>query len=88
MGALESSLETLRIMKANMLDNSNPKHAAKWAIGSIITTLVSHLLQICGEVIGDSIEATQNDIEADARSDLLKIQAEFNGFIERMLGNG
>lgn len=88
MGALESSIETLRIMKGKMSDTSSTHHQFQWAIGSIITMLISNLLRICNEVIGDSLEAAQNENDADASSDLRKIQAEFNEFIERMLGNG
>lgn len=88
MGALESSIETLRIMKSQMSDSTHPNHQVQWAIGSVITTLTSNLLRICNTVIGDSMAASQNDIDADATQDLRRIQAEFNEFIERMLGNG
>jgi len=87
MGGLESSIETLRIMKAKMSDTSSSYHQFQWAIGSIITMLVSNLLRICNTVIGDSLAAARNDLDADASSDLRRIQAEFNEFIDRMLGN-
>jgi len=87
MGALEGAMETLRIMKLNMVDTGAPNHVVKWAIGSTITTLVSNLLRICDEVIGDSIEASRNEVEVDANTDLRKIKAEFNDFIDKMLGN-
>jgi hypothetical protein len=49
--------------------------------------LVSNLLRICNTVIGDSLDAARGEDDADASSDLRKIQAEFNEFIERMLAN-
>lgn len=88
MGALESSIETLRIMKGKMSDSTHPHHAMQWAIGSVITTLVSNLLRICNGVIGDSLQASQISPDADATQDLRRIQAEFNEFIDRMLGCG
>lgn len=72
-----------------MIDNTAPFHEAQWAVGSVITTLVSNLLRICNTVIGEAIEAAHNDfIDMDATQDLRRIQAEFNEFIDRMLGNG
>lgn len=89
MGALEASIETLKIMRGKMIDNTAPFHEAQWAVGSVITTLVSNLLRICNTVIGEAIEAAHNDfIDMDATQDLRRIQAEFNEFIDRMLGNG
>jgi hypothetical protein len=74
-------------MKGKMSDTSSLHHGMQWAIGSVITTLVSNLLRICNTVIGDSLEASQISPDADATSDLRRIQAEFNEFIDKMLGN-
>lgn len=83
MGALESSIETLRVMKSKMVDTGAPQHEMHWALGSLVTTLTANLLQICNKVIADSM--TSDD--ASVQHDLRLIQSEFNEFMDRMIGN-
>lgn len=81
-GALDSSLETLRVMKSKMLDVGSPTHEMQWAVGSVITSLVANLLVICNSVIGDSMASG----DSDAESDLKEIQSQFHEFMTRMIG--
>ena len=82
LGALESSLETLRVMKSKMMDVGSPTHEMQWAIGSVISSLVANLLMICNTVIGDSMAVGDSDAESDLRA----IQSQFHEFMSRMIG--
>lgn len=83
MGALESSIETLWVMKSKMIDTGLPDHEMQWAIGSLVTTLVANLLQICNKVIADSMTTEDASVQEDLRA----IQSQFSEFMDRMIGN-
>ena len=83
MGALDFSLESLKNMKTAMMDISHPNKELNWAVGGIITTLVSNLIRVTHETILD----TGNAGEANANDDLKIIQTKFNEFMDRMINH-
>src|SRR5690606_18845238 len=83
MGALDYSIASLQNMKATMMDISHPHKQLNWAVGGIITTLVSTLLRTCHETFLD----TGNTGDANATNDLKLIQSKFNEFLDRMIKN-
>lgn len=83
MGALDFSLESLKNMKTAMMDVGHPNKELNWAVGGIITTIVSNLIKIAHETILDS----GNNEQANANSDLKIIQDKFNQFMDRMINN-
>lgn len=83
MGALDFSLESLKNMKTAMMDVGHPNKELNWAVGGIITTLVSNLIRVTHETILDKSSVG----EANANEDLKIIQAKFNEFMDRMINN-
>lgn len=83
MGALDYSIASLQGMKKVLMDISHPQKELNWAVGGLITILVSHLLRDCQETFIETGHAG----EANAQDDLRIIQAKFNEFIEGMINN-
>jgi hypothetical protein len=83
MGACEYSIATLTNLKKDLSDRDSKHAELNWAIGGIVVTLVSQLLQICDSVF---VEAAQAG-EPNAKQDLSEIQERFNKLIERMIDN-
>lgn len=81
MGACEYSIESLQKIKKQMMDSSDPDFPTKWAVGGLIMTLVSSLLQISHKVIK---EASKSD-NANAHDDLRRIKGEFGQFMDGMI---
>lgn len=82
-GALDYSIASLQNIKTTLMDISHPQKELNWAVGGIITTLVSQLLRNCHETFID----TGNTGEANAKEDMKQIQAKFNDFMDRMINN-
>ena len=81
MGACEYSILAMQNLKKDMgkIDNQNQEHV--WAIGSMVTILVSNLIKTCNEVFE---EAAQNGFP-NAKDDIKEIQDRFNDFVDRMI---
>ncbi len=79
-GACDYSIATIQQLKRDLQDISAPNPDLNWAIGGIVATLSSNLLQICDQVFQ---EATL-DGEPNAKKDLLEIKNRFGEFIDRM----
>ena len=81
MGACEYSIATLQQLKKDLqnIDAVNPE--LNWAIGGIVATLSSQLLQICNQVFQES---TLNH-SPNAKYDLNEIKERFSDFIQQMI---
>jgi hypothetical protein len=82
-GACEYSIASLQNLKKDLqnIDAVNPE--LNWAIGGIVATLSSNLLQICDQVFQESIA----DGKPDAKQDLTEIKERFGQFIDRMVNH-
>ncbi len=82
-GACEYSIAAMQNLKKDLqqVDAVNPE--LNWAIGGIVATLTSNLLQICDQVFQESV--AQGD--PNAKQDLTEINARFTAFIERMVNH-
>lgn len=80
-GACEYAIATMQNLKKDLqnVDAINPE--LNWAIGGIVATLSSNLLQICNQVFQDAVLAG----EPNAKQDLTEIKARFGEFIDRMV---
>ncbi len=81
MGACEYSIATLEHVRKDLINLDNANAEIVWAVGGIICTLTSNLLQACNDVF---IAAAQSG-EANAREDIREIQSRFNAFVDRMV---
>jgi len=82
-GACEYSIATMQNLKKDLqnLDAVNPE--LNWAIGGIVATLTSNLLQICDQVFQESVA----DGNPNAKQDLTEINTRFSDFIQRMVNH-
>lgn len=82
-GACEYSIATLHNLKKDLqnIDAVNPE--LNWAIGGIVATLTSKLLQICDQVFQESVA----DGCPDAKQDLTEIKDQFSNFIETRINH-
>lgn len=83
MGACDYSIETLKNLKRDMSQIGAPNSEILWAIGGIVCSMTSKLIQICDQVITESAQESGGSSKEEIR----KIQAKFNEFIERMVEN-
>ena len=81
MGACDYSIQYLNSLKKSFMDLGNKNMETTWAVGGVVVTLTSNLIQMSDEVFGQSMQTG----ESDAKSDLLEIKTRFNAFIDRML---
>ena len=79
-GACDYTIATMQQLKRDLQDISAPNRELNWAIGGIVATLSSNLLQICDQVFQ---EATL-DGQPNAKGDLEEIKNRFSAFIDRM----
>lgn len=82
MGAAEYCLHSIQNLKRGMQDHGGKNQKISMAVGGLIVTMVSNLLQISQEVIE---QAAQNP-QPNAKDDIKEIQAKFNDFLSRMIG--
>lgn len=80
-GACDYSIATFQQLKKDMTDIGAANHELTWAIGSIVITLASQLIRICGHVFD---EAAQSG-EANAAQDLTEIKKRFNDVVAQMV---
>lgn len=82
-GACEYSIATLQNLKKDLQDISAVHQELNWAIGGIVSTLTSNLLQICNQVFQESCaEGNPN-----AKQDLTEIKNQFSEFIDKMVNH-
>jgi len=83
MGGIDYTLATMHQLKKDLMRVDDPNIDVNWARGGIIVTLISRLIMIADDVMKDTLKSG----EGDAIKDLTAIQAEFNDFMDRMLGD-
>lgn len=83
MGACEYSIATMQNLKKDLNDPMAANPQLNWAIGGIVATLVSNLIQTCDQVFQESVaEGNPN-----AKQDLMEISDRFSQFIDRMVSH-
>ncbi len=82
-GACDYSIATMQNLKKDLQDISAVNPEINWAIGGIVATLVSNLIQICDQVF--QIAAASG--KPNAKQDLTEIKEQFNQFIDRMVNH-
>lgn len=82
-GAVEYTIATMQNLKRDLQDISAANPDLNWAIGGIVATLTSNLLQICNQVFQESCA----DGNPNAKQDLTEIKAQFSDFIDRMVNH-
>ena len=83
MGACEYSIATMQNLKKDLMDVGALNGELNWAIGGIVATLTSNLLQICDQVFQESVA----DGNPNAKQDLTEIKSRFGDFIDRMVNH-
>jgi len=83
MGACEYSIATLQNLKKDLQEVGAVNQDINWAIGGIVITLSSNLLQICNQVFQESIVLGN----PNAKQDLTEIKDRFGEFIDRMINH-
>lgn len=83
MGACEYSIASLQNLKKGLIDTSAKNIELNWAVGGIVATLTSNLIQLCDEVFNEALQTG----EANAQQDITEILLRFTKFVERMLKN-
>lgn len=83
MGALDSSIETLKIMKAKMIDTSSPDHEMNLAVCGVTAILVFNLLKICNKVILESLPHP----DANARDSVVRIRDIFMNLMDEIINH-
>lgn len=83
MGACEYSIATMQNLKKDLQDVGAANQEVNWAIGGIVATLASNLLQICDQVFQESVAGGN----PDAKQDLTEINTRFSDFIARMVNH-
>lgn len=83
MGACEYSIATMQNLKKDLQEVGAANSDVNWAIGGIVATLSSNLLQICDQVFQESVAGGN----PNAKQDLLEIKDRFSGFIDRMVNH-
>lgn len=82
-GAIEYTLATMQNLKKDLQDIGAVNAELNWAIGGIVATLSSNLLQICNQVFQESAA----DGQPNAKQDLTEIKNRFGEFIDRMVNH-
>lgn len=83
MGACEYSIAAMQNLKRDLQELGAINPELNWAIGGIVATLVSNLIQTCDQVFQ---EATA-DGDPNAKQDLTEIKDRFTAFIDRMVNH-
>ena len=82
-GACDYSIASLQNLKKDLQNVDAVNAALNWAIGGIVITLVSNLIQICDQVFQEAVA----EGNPDAKQDLLEIKTIFGEFIDGMIGH-
>lgn len=83
MGACEYSQSVLKDLKNQLMDIGNPKNNVAWAIGSVLITLVAHLIKNFLEILDENkLKEKPNALE-----DLEEVRKRFNDFIDKMISD-
>lgn len=82
-GMCDYSIAGLQQLKRDLMDVGNKNQEINWAVGGIVLTLVSNLLQTCEVVFKESMETGI----PDAKQDLNEIKQRFNSFIDGMVNH-
>lgn len=82
-GACDYSISTMQNLKRDLQDIGANNAELNWAVGGIVATLTSNLLQVCNEVFQQAAMSG----EPNAKQDLTEIRRKFSEFIERMVEN-
>jgi hypothetical protein len=80
-GACEYSIASMQNLKKDLQEIGAINPELNWAIGGIVATLVSTLIQICDQVFQEAVA----DGQPDAKQDLTEIKQRFGEFIDRMV---
>lgn len=83
MGACEYSIATMQNLKKDLQDVGAANQEVNWAIGGIVATLSSNLLQICDQVFQASVAGGN----PNAKQDLTEIKTRLCDFIDRMVNH-
>lgn len=82
-GACEYSIATMQNLKKDLQDVGAANSELNWAIGGIVATLSSNLLQICNQVFQESVA----EGKPDAKQDLTEIKERFSEFVNQMVNH-
>lgn len=82
-GACEYSIASMQNLKKDLQDVGANNADLNWAIGGIVATLVSNLIQICDQVFQESVA----DGNPNAKQDLTEIKSRLSDFIDRMVNH-
>lgn len=82
-GAIDYTIATMQNLKRDLQDVGANNPELNWAIGGIVSTLASNLLQTCDQVFQESAA----DGQPNAKADLLEIKERFGAFIDRMVNH-
>lgn len=82
-GACEYSIASMQNLKKDLQEIGAINPELNWAIGGIVATLVSNLIQICDQVFQEAAA----DGKPDAKQDLTEINTRFSDFIARMVNH-
>ncbi len=82
-GAVEYTIATMQNLKRDLQDIGAVNKEVNWAIGGIVATLTSTLLQTCNQVFQESAAGGK----PCAKQDLTEIKEQFGAFIDRMVNH-
>lgn len=82
-GACEYTIASMQNLKKDLQNIDAPNPELNWAIGGIVATLVSNLIQICDQVFQEAVAAG----EPNAKQDLTQISTQFQAFVDRMINH-
>lgn len=82
-GACEYSIASMQNLKNDLQQLGVVNPELNWAIGGIVATLVSNLIQTCDQVFQESTA----EGKPDAKQDLTEIKERFGEFIDRMINH-
>lgn len=82
-GACDYTIATMQNLKRDLQDVSAINPELNWAIGGIVATLTSNLLQICNQVFQESAA----EGKPNAKQDMREIRDQFSQFIDRMVNH-
>lgn len=82
-GACDYSIASMQNLKKDLQQVGANNPQLNWAIGGIVASLVSNVIQICDQVFQEAVA----EGKPDAKQDLTEIKERFGDFIDRMVDN-